>query len=156
NRFLALRDRAKKSAKQLAFDLIKLQAERESAQAFAFSPPDDLFREFELAFPFKETPDQLSAIDDVLESMQKPRPMDHLVCGDVSFGKTDVAMRAAFKAIEDKKQVAVLVPTTVLALQHYNSFCARFKNFPVKIDFLSRFKTAKEEAALREKLESGE
>src|SRR5690606_6194660 len=136
--------------------LIKLQAERESKPAFSFSPPDELFREFELAFPYKETPDQLRAIDDVVEAMQKPRPMDHLVCGDVGFGKTEVAMRAAFKAIEDKKQVAVLVPTTVLALQHYNSFVNRFKNFPVKIDFLSRFKSAKEESKLRDQLELGE
>lgn len=156
NKFAALRDRAKKSAKQLAFDLIQLQVQRESAQAYSFSPPDELFREFELAFPYKETPDQLRAVDDVIEAMQKPRPMDHLVCGDVGFGKTEVAMRAAFKAIEDHKQVAVLVPTTVLALQHYNSFINRFKGFPVKIDFLSRFKSAKEEAKLHEQLESGE
>ncbi len=156
NKFAVLRDRAKKSAKKLAFDLIKLHAERESVPAFAFSAPDDLYREFELAFPFKETPDQLNAIDDVIESMQKPMPMDHLVCGDVGFGKTEVAMRAAFKAIEDRKQVAVLVPTTVLSLQHYNSFCARFKNFPVKIEFLSRFKTAKEEKLILAQLELGE
>ncbi len=156
NKFAALRDRAKRSAKQLAFDLIELQAQRESNEAYAFSPPDDLYREFELAFPFKETPDQLRAIDDVLEAMQKARPMDHLVCGDVGFGKTEVAMRAAFKAVEDKKQVAVLVPTTVLALQHYNSFLSRFKNFPVKIDFLSRFKSPKEETKLRQQLEDGE
>ena len=156
NKFAVLRDRAKSSAKKLAFDLIKLHAERESKPAFAFSAPDDLYREFELAFPFKETPDQLSAIDDVIESMQKPLPMDHLVCGDVGFGKTEVAMRAAFKAIEDRKQVAVLVPTTVLALQHFNSFTARFKNFPVKVDFLSRFKTPKEEKEILAKLELGE
>lgn len=156
NKFAALRDRAKKSAKQLAFDLIKLQAERESSPAYAFSPPDDLYREFELAFPFKETPDQLQAIEDVIEAMQKTKPMDHLVCGDVGFGKTEVAMRAAFKAIEDRKQVAILVPTTVLALQHFNSFTARFKNFPVKIDFLSRFKTPKEEKLIVAQLESGE
>lgn len=156
NKFAVLRDRAKGSAKKLAFDLLKLQAERESNEAYAFSPPDELYREFELAFPFKETPDQLSAIDDVLEAMQKPRPMDHLVCGDVGFGKTEVAMRAAFKAVEDKKQVAVLVPTTVLALQHYNSFINRFKNFPIQIDFLSRFKSAKEEAKLKQQLEDGE
>ncbi|PIP91207.1 MAG: transcription-repair coupling factor [Bdellovibrionales bacterium CG12_big_fil_rev_8_21_14_0_65_38_15] len=156
NKFAVLRDRAKKSAKQLAFDLLKLQAERESSPAFSFSPPDEFYREFERSFPFKETPDQLSAIDDVIESMQKPLPMDHLVCGDVGFGKTEVAMRAAFKAVEDKKQVAVLVPTTVLALQHFNSFTSRFKNFPVKIDFLSRFKTAKEEKEIVAKLELGE
>ncbi len=156
NKFTVLRDRAKKSAKKLAFDLLKLQAERESNPAFAFSEPDDLYREFEKAFPYRETPDQLSAIDDVLSSMQKPLPMDHLVCGDVGFGKTEVAMRAAFKAVEDKKQVAVLVPTTVLALQHYNSFTSRYKNFPIKVDFLSRFKTAKEEKEIIAKLELGE
>ncbi len=156
NKFTVLRERAKNSAKKLAFDLLKLQAERESNPAFAFSPPDDLYRDFEKAFPYRETPDQLTAIDDVLNSMQKPLPMDHLVCGDVGFGKTEVAMRAAFKAVEDKKQVAVLVPTTVLALQHYNSFISRFKNFPVRVEFLSRFKTAKEEKEIVAKLELGE
>jgi transcription-repair coupling factor (superfamily II helicase) len=156
NKFFLAKTRARGSAKELAFDLLRLQAERQSSSAFAFSPPDHLYREFELAFPFDETPDQTKAIEAVLESMQKPMPMDFLVCGDVGFGKTEVAMRAAFKAIEDKKQVAVLVPTTILALQHYNSFTKRFKDFPVHIEFLSRFKTAKEAKEILAKAEKGE
>jgi transcription-repair coupling factor (superfamily II helicase) len=156
NKFAALKARAKTSAKTLAFDLLKLQAERQSSSAYAFSPPDHLYREFELAFPFDETPDQARAIEEVLESMQKPVPMDYLVCGDVGFGKTEVAMRAAFKAVEDKKQVAILVPTTILALQHYNSFSKRYKDFPVRIEFISRFKSAKESKEILEKAERGE
>ena len=156
NKFSQLKVKAKNSIKKLAFDLLKLQAERESAKAFSFSAPDHLYKEFELAFPFQETPDQEAAIDRVLKDMQKTRPMDHLVCGDVGFGKTEVAMRAAFKAVEDNKQVAILVPTTVLALQHYNSFVKRFKDFPVRIDFLSRFKSPKDSKVVKEKLHAGE
>ncbi len=156
NKFDSIRQKARESAKKLAFDLLKLQAERQSSPAFSFNEPDTEYREFELDFPFNETPDQKRAINDVLEHMHKPVPMDFLVCGDVGFGKTEVAMRAAFKAVEDKKQVAMLVPTTVLSLQHYNSFIKRFKNFPVEIEFLSRFKTAKEEKEIKEKLEKGE
>ncbi len=156
NKFVMLKARAKTSAKALAFDLLKLQAERQSSVAYAFSEPDHLYKEFELAFPFDETPDQARAIEEVLESMQKPVPMDFLVCGDVGFGKTEVAMRAAFKAVEDKKQVAVLVPTTILALQHFNSFTKRFKDFPVRIEFISRFKSAKECKEILAKAEKGE
>ncbi|MGZ3789089.1 MAG: DEAD/DEAH box helicase, partial [Bacteriovorax sp.] len=156
NKFLMLKARARTSAKTLAFDLLKLQAERQSSVAYAFSEPDHLYREFELAFPFDETPDQARAIEEVLEAMQKPVPMDFLVCGDVGFGKTEVAMRAAFKAVEDKKQVAVLVPTTILALQHYNSFSKRFKDFPVRIEFISRFKSPKESKEILAKVEKGE
>ena len=156
NKFSTAKKKARESAKKLAFDLLKLQAERESAQAFAFSEPDHIYKEFELSFPFEETPDQTRAICDVLESMQKPKPMDHLVCGDVGFGKTEVAIRAAFKAVLDHKQVAVLVPTTILALQHYNSFLKRLKHFPVNIEFLSRFKSAKESALIVDKLAKGE
>lgn len=156
NKFTALKARARISVKQLAFDLLKLQAERQMSEAYAFSEPDHFYKEFELAFPFDETPDQSAAIIAVLENMQKPVPMDHLVCGDVGFGKTEVAMRAAFKAVEDKKQVAVLVPTTILALQHYNSFTRRFKEFPIRIEFVSRFKTAKEAKAIFEKTEKGD
>ena len=156
NKFLLLKARARTSAKTLAFDLLKLQAERQSSQAFAFSETDHLYKEFELAFPFEETPDQARAIEEVLEAMQKPVPMDFLVCGDVGFGKTEVAMRAAFKAVEDKKQVAVLVPTTILALQHFNSFSKRFKEFPVRIEFISRFKSPKESKEILEKTERGE
>ncbi|MDO9183144.1 MAG: transcription-repair coupling factor, partial [Bacteriovorax sp.] len=156
NKFQLLKSRARTSAKVLAFDLLKLQAERQSSHAFAFSEPDHLYKEFELAFPFEETPDQARAIEEVLEAMQKPVPMDFLVCGDVGFGKTEVAMRAAFKAVEDKKQVAVLVPTTILALQHFNSFTKRFKEFPVRIEFISRFKSAKESKEILAKAEKGE
>jgi transcription-repair coupling factor (superfamily II helicase) len=156
NKFTMLKARARTSAKVLAFDLLKLQAERQSSVAYAFSEPDHLYKEFELAFPFDETPDQARAIEEVLTAMQKPVPMDFLVCGDVGFGKTEVAMRAAFKAVEDKKQVAVLVPTTILALQHYNSFVKRFKEFPVRIEFISRFKSPKESKEILEKAEKGE
>ncbi len=156
NKFQALKARARISAKTLAFDLLKLQAERQTSEAFSFSPPDHLYKEFELAFPFDETPDQSQAIEQVLECMQKPMPMDFLVCGDVGFGKTEVAMRAAFKAVEDKKQVAVLVPTTILALQHFNSFSKRFKDFPIKIEFISRFKTPNESKNILERVKDGQ
>jgi transcription-repair coupling factor (superfamily II helicase) len=155
-KFDQLKDRAKKAIKKLAFDLLKLQAERHTAESYSFSPPDHYFKEFELAFPFDETPDQTRAIENVIDSMQKPTPMDHLVCGDVGFGKTEVAMRAAFKAVLDKKQVAILVPTTILALQHYNSFKERFKEFPVTVEFLSRFKTTAQAKEVKEKLKNGE
>ena len=122
NKFSQIKKRAKESAKKLAFDLLKIQAEREQHQSYRFSPPGDLFREFELKFPFEETLDQKSAIEDTLSDMQKNRPMDRLICGDVGFGKTEIAMRAAFKTVEDNMQVAILVPTTILALQHYYSF----------------------------------
>jgi transcription-repair coupling factor (superfamily II helicase) len=156
NRFNQLKERAKGAAKKLAFDLLQLQAARKSSEAYAFSPPDHHYQEFTLAFPFVETADQLTAAEQVVESMQESKPMDHLVCGDVGFGKTEVAMRAAFKAVLDKKQVAILVPTTILALQHYNSFLSRFKDFPVNIEFLSRFKTTSEAKEIRERLAKGE
>lgn len=156
NKFAALKVKARSSAKKLAFDLLRLQAERQASEAYPFSPPDDYFNEFENAFAFDETPDQFQAIQNVLEDMQKPSPMDHLVCGDVGFGKTEVAMRAAFKAVQDKKQVVVLVPTTVLALQHFSSFSKRFKDFPVTVEFLSRFKSPKESILIKSKLEDGE
>jgi transcription-repair coupling factor (superfamily II helicase) len=155
NKFSNLKSKAKNSAKKLAFDLLKLQAERQSQQAYAFSEPDHEYKEFELAFPFQETPDQERAVTDVLNSMQKPVPMDHLVCGDVGFGKTEIAMRAAYKAILDGKQVAVLVPTTVLAMQHFNTFKKRMKDFAVSIESLSRFKTAKQVKEIKENLIDG-
>lgn len=155
SRFKTLKKRAAISTKKLAIDLIKLQAERKISTAFAFSKPNHLFTEFELSFPYDETPDQSKAIAEVLTSMQKPLPMDHLVCGDVGFGKTEVAMRASFKAVLDKKQVAVLVPTTILALQHLNTFTKRFNNFSVKIESLSRFQTPKEVALIKERLKAG-
>jgi transcription-repair coupling factor (superfamily II helicase) len=155
NKFQQVKTRARESVKKLAFDLIRLQAERETAKAYSFSPPDEIFRDFEEAFSYKETPDQLSAINDVLHAMQSSKPMDYLVCGDVGFGKTEVAMRAAFKAVLDHKQVAVLVPTTVLALQHFHSFKNRFKNFAVNVEYLSRFRSPKEEKDILLKLAAG-
>lgn len=155
NKFELTKKKAKNSVKKLAFDLLELQAKRATKKGYAFSEPDSNFKDFELAFAYEETPDQLYAINDVLEDMQKSKPMDRLVCGDVGFGKTEVAMRASFKAVLDNKQVAVLVPTTVLAYQHYNTFIKRFKNFPVNIEFISRLKTAKEVKEIIEKLEEG-
>ena len=156
NKFNQIKKRAKESAKKLAFDLLKIQAERENDQSHCFSPPDDLYREFELKFPFQETADQTTAIEDVLADMQRPKPMDRLICGDVGFGKTEVAMRATFKAVEDQMQVAIIVPTTVLALQHYHSFQKRFKDFPVEIDFLSRFKSPKAANEVMERAQLGQ
>ncbi len=154
-KFSELKQKARSSVKKLAFDLIKLQAERKLRGGFPFSPPDHLFKEFELSFSFEETPDQEKAIQDVLEDMQGQYPMDRLVCGDVGFGKTEVAMRAAMKAVLDKKQVVLLVPTTVLALQHFHSFKKRFENFPVNIDFVSRFKTAKQKSEILTEVSEG-
>lgn len=156
NKFDLTKKKAKESAKKLAFNLIKLQAERETSESYAFSPPDEEFKQFELNFRFVETPDQEVAINDTLKDMQKKNPMDRLICGDVGFGKTEVAMRAAFKAVVDNKQVAVLVPTTVLALQHFNSFKNRFIEFPINIEFVSRFKSTKEVKEVLAKVQSGE
>jgi transcription-repair coupling factor (superfamily II helicase) len=147
---------ARASAKKLAFDLLRLEAERKSHKGFAFSPPDEYFEEFESSFPFDETPDQAQAIKDVIDDMCKPTPMDRLVCGDVGFGKTEVAMRAAFKAILDKKQVVILVPTTILCLQHFNNFKRRFSSFGVNICQLSRLNTTKETKEALDKLKSGQ
>lgn len=133
--------KARAAVEELARQLLELYARRQLRQGFAFSPPDHLFREFEATFPHEETVDQQQAIDDTLADMQSPRPMDRLVCGDVGYGKTEVAMRAAVKAVLDGKQVAVLVPTTVLARQHWQSFCQRLEDFPVRVDMLSRFRT---------------
>lgn len=146
---------ARASAKKLAFDLIRLEAERKSQTGFAFSPPDELFEDFESSFDFDETPDQAQAISDVIEDMCKPAPMDRLICGDVGFGKTEVAMRAAFKAILDKKQVVVLVPTTILCLQHFNNFKKRFSTFGVNIGHLSRLVSTKESNEVISKLKDG-
>ena len=136
--------RVRKSMRVLAEDLLKLYARREMAEGYAFSPDDPLVKEFDQAFEFEETPDQAAAIVDVKRDMQSPRPMDRLVCGDVGYGKTEVAMRAAFKAISDSKQVAVLAPTTVLSFQHFNTFRRRFQGFPVRVEMISRFRSKQE------------
>ena len=154
-KFEQAKSKAKNSVKKLAFDILELNAKRKTRQGFSFSPPDQIFKDFEANFPFEETPDQINAIEDVLEDMQKNTPMDRLICGDVGFGKTEVAMRAALKAVLDKKQVSILVPTTVLALQHYNTFMKRFENFPVSIEFVSRFKTASQTKDILKRVEEG-
>ncbi|MEK6777996.1 MAG: transcription-repair coupling factor [bacterium] len=151
-----LKQKVKKSIEEMSRELIELYAQRKVAQGIAFSPPDPIFREFEETFEYEETPDQRRAIEEVLEDMQKPTPMDRLVCGDVGFGKTEVAIRAAFKAVLDGRQVAVLVPTTLLAQQHYDSFTRRFSAFPVKVEMLSRFRPRKEQKNILEKLRLGQ
>ena len=147
--------RAKKAADQLAKELLQLYAAREIAKGHSFSPDNELHKEFESAFPYVETDDQLAAIEDVKADMESPKPMDRLICGDVGYGKTEVALRAAFKAVADGKQVAVLVPTTVLALQHYETFRSRFNPFGIRVEMLSRLRTKKERDQVLEDLQKG-
>jgi transcription-repair coupling factor (superfamily II helicase) len=149
------KERVKKATQKVAKELIKLYATRLSQSGYAFSPPDSMFNEFIESFPYTETPDQQYAIDEVLNNMMHPRPMDRLICGDVGFGKTEVAIRAAFKAILDSKQVALLVPTTILAEQHYLTFKVRLSGFPVNIVCLSRFRPLKEQRKILERLKKG-
>ena len=139
-----VKDRTKDKLKDIARDLIRLYAARKEEKGFAFSPDSYLQQELEASFVYEDTPDQLTATREVKADMESDRPMDRLVCGDVGFGKTEIAVRAAFKAATDGKQVAVLVPTTVLAYQHYHTFSERLKDFPVRVDYLSRARTAKE------------
>ena len=148
--------RAKESVKRLAFDLLQLYAQRELVEGHAFPPDNPWQRQMEDAFPFAETPDQTDAIGAVKADMEEPQPMDRLVCGDVGYGKTEVAVRAAFKAVLDNKQVAVLVPTTVLAQQHYATFAERFSGFPVRVEVLSRFRTDHEQDQVVAALKRGE
>ena len=147
--------RAKKAAKDLAKGLTQLYAERQRRPGFAFSPDSPWQREFEDAFPYAETDDQLRAIEEIKKDMEKPRPMDRLLCGDVGYGKTEVALRAVMKCVLDGKQAAILVPTTVLAQQHYATACGRFKDFPVKIEVLSRFTTAREQKRILDAVKQG-
>jgi transcription-repair coupling factor (superfamily II helicase) len=149
------RKQVKGSLRDMARELVSLHAARELAEGFAFSPRDRALEEFEAAFAFEETPDQHAAIEDVLADMQRGKPMDRLVCGDVGFGKTEVAIRAAFKAVSDGKQVALLVPTTVLCAQHEETFRKRFEGHAVRIESLSRFRTPREAKAVLEGLRSG-
>lgn len=151
-----LKKKTKKKIKELAFDLIKLYAKRKSQPGFAFSPDTYLQNELEASFMYEDTPDQLKSTIAVKEDMESKTPMDRLICGDVGFGKTEIAIRAAFKAVSDSKQVAILVPTTILSLQHYRSFKERLKDFPCTVDYINRFKSAKEITETVKKLESGE
>jgi len=151
-----IKAKTKKKVKELAFDLIKLYAKRKAEKGFAFSPDNYLQNELEASFIYEDTPDQYKATQDVKMDMEKNYPMDRLVCGDVGFGKTEVALRAAFKAVCDNKQVAILVPTTVLALQHYKTFSKRFKDFPCNVDYMNRFKSSKQLKESLEKLEKGQ
>ena len=150
-----MKERVKSKVKDIARDLIKLYAARLKEQGFAYSKDSYLQQELEASFVYEDTPDQLKATQDVKADMEKPRPMDRLVCGDVGFGKTEVAIRAAFKAATDGKQVAVMVPTTVLAYQHYQTFSSRLKEFPVRVEYLTRARTAKETKEVLDDLKEG-
>ena len=147
--------KVKQSTKEIAKELLQLYAERQQLEGFAFPPDTPWQREIEDLFPFWETPDQVRAINEVKKDMEKPRPMDRLVCGDVGYGKTEVAIRAALKAIFGGKQVVILVPTTILAQQHYHTFYKRFKNYPIKVGLLSRFLTKKEQREVIKGLKEG-
>ncbi len=150
-----LKEKTKTKVKEIAFDLIKLYAQRKAQQGFAHTPDTYMQTELEASFIYEDTPDQSKATADVKKDMESPSPMDRLVCGDVGFGKTEVAIRAAFKSCVDGKQAAVLVPTTILAFQHYKTFKDRLKDFPVTVDFINRFKSAKEKKDTLQRLEEG-
>jgi transcription-repair coupling factor (superfamily II helicase) len=147
--------RVKKAMQDMAGELLKLYAERTTAEGNAFSKDNEFQREFEDSFDFNETDDQLASIRAIKHDMESPTPMDRLLCGDVGYGKTEVAMRAAFKAVQDGKQVAVLTPTTILSFQHFETFKKRFAQFPIKVEMISRFRTPKEQKAIVEQVETG-
>ena len=151
-----LKEKTKTRVKEIAFDLIKLYAQRKAEKGFPHTPDNYMQTELEASFIYEDTPDQSKATADVKKDMELPSPMDRLVCGDVGFGKTEIAIRAAFKTCCDSKQAAVLVPTTILAFQHFKTFSDRLKDFPVKVDFVNRFKSAKEKKETLRKLEAGE
>src|SRR5699024_10348093 len=143
------------SVEDIADDLIKLYAEREAQKGHAFSEDTEMQREFEAAFPYQETEDQIRCIEEIKEDMERERPMDRLLCGDVGYGKTEVAIRAAFKAVAEGKQVALLVPTTILAQQHFETFRERFQDHAVNIELLSRFRTKKQQKDTKNGLSRG-
>ena len=150
-----LKEKTKKQVKDIATDLIKLYAQRKSQEGFAHAPDNYMQTELEASFIYEDTPDQAKASEDVKRDMEKPMPMDRLVCGDVGFGKTEIAIRAAFKSCCDGKQAAILVPTTILAYQHFKTFSDRLKDFPVTVDYVNRFKSTKEKKETYKKLEEG-
>ena len=149
------KQKAKKKIKEVAFDLIQLYAKRRMQSGFEFQPDTYLQNELEASFIYEDTPDQLASTSAVKLDMEKPHPMDRLICGDVGFGKTEIAIRAAFKAVADNKQVAVLVPTTVLAFQHFRTFSERLKDFPCNVDYINRFKSTKNTKTTLEELKNG-
>ncbi len=151
-----LKAKTKSKVKDIAKDLISLYAKRKATKAYAFEPDSFMQTELEASFIYEDTPDQVKATEDFKKDMESDSPMDRLICGDVGFGKTEIAIRAAFKAVADNKQVAVLVPTTILALQHYHTFKDRLANFPAKVDYINRFRTKKEQSETLKKLASGE
>jgi len=155
NRWNAIKEKTKNRVKELVIDLAKLYAERKTTQGFAFSTDNYMQTELEASFIYEDTPDQVKATQNVKNDMEADYPMDRLICGDVGFGKTEIAVRAAFKAVCDNKQVAILVPTTILALQHYNTFRDRLADFPCKVDYINRFKSAKEQKNTLENLQNG-
>ena len=150
-----LKQKTKSRVKEIAFNLIQLYAKRKLEKGYQYNPDSYLQHELEASFIYEDTPDQTSATADIKEDMESERPMDRLICGDVGFGKTEVAIRAAFKAVDNGKQVAVLVPTTILAYQHHRTFSERLKEFPVTVEYLNRFRTAKEKRETLQDLESG-
>ena len=150
-----LKQKTKSRVKEIAFDLIKLYAKRKLETGFRYNPDSSMQLELEASFVFEDTTDQITATADIKSDMESERPMDRLICGDVGFGKTEVALRAAFKAVDNGKQVAVLVPTTILAFQHAKTFKARLKDFPVRVDYINRFKTTKQRKETLEQLELG-
>ncbi|WP_370000913.1 transcription-repair coupling factor [Winogradskyella sp.] len=150
-----LKQKTKSRVKEIAFNLIKLYAKRKLKKGFQYAPDSYMQHELEASFIYEDTPDQITSTADIKADMESERPMDRLVCGDVGFGKTEVAIRAAFKAVDNGKQVAVLVPTTILAYQHYRTFTERLKDFPVTVDYVNRFRTAKEKRETLEGLEKG-
>jgi transcription-repair coupling factor (superfamily II helicase) len=151
-----VKSRVKKSVEKIAGELLKLYAVRKVKQGYAFSPTDSYFAEFEANFEYEETPDQAKAINDVLADMENQRPMDRLICGDVGYGKTEVALRASFKAVSDSKQTAFVTPTTILSEQHYRTFLKRYEGYPVKIACLNRFRKASEKKEILKGLENGD
>jgi transcription-repair coupling factor (superfamily II helicase) len=156
NTWATLKQKTKKKVKEIAYDLIQLYAKRKALKGFQFSPDTYMQNELEASFIYEDTPDQIKSTADVKKDMESEWPMDRLVCGDVGFGKTEVAIRAAFKAVGDSKQVAILVPTTILALQHYKTFKERLRDLPCNVDYINRYKSAKQQKETLEKVAKGE
>ncbi|MCK5421607.1 MAG: DEAD/DEAH box helicase, partial [Deltaproteobacteria bacterium] len=151
-----IKKKVKESIVKMARELLHIYASRKLLKGSSFSPIDHYYREFEATFPYEETPDQLAAIEDVMRDMSEAKPMDRLICGDVGYGKTEIALRSSFRAAMDGRQVAVLVPTTVLAQQHYQTICERLKPYPVEVEMLSRFRSRAEQKKIIQKLKEGQ